>query len=157
MKKFFIGLDQSSKKTGYAVLDIDGKLLEYGVFSITGNTPIIRGSALIVEIFKVLNEYLKNGIIGLEDIKGSISNYKTTITLAKVLGMIEYVLDEHQIDYKVVAPGTWRSSCGIKGRDRATQKKNAIARVKEKYGIEMKEDAAEAACIAEYLYKEHGW
>ena len=156
--KKFIGLDQSSKKTGYALLDEDGNLVLYGVFNITGDTAIDRSHKLLKEFLAIFWEHLSTEhIVGLEDIKGSQINYKTTITLAKVLGIIEYFFSNKDIKYKIIPPGTWRKSCGIKGRKREEQKKNAISRVKEKYGIDAEEDAAEAICIAEHLYMDSGW
>ncbi|MFA6711220.1 MAG: hypothetical protein WCS33_00740 [Candidatus Caldatribacteriota bacterium] len=157
-KKFYIGLDQSSRKTGYALLDEEGKLILYGVFNITGENAIQRSNKLIKEFLATFWDYLtKETIVGLEDIKGNQINYKTTITLAKVLGAIEYFFDTKDIKYEVIPPGTWRKTCGIKGRKREEQKINAIAKVKEKYGVEAKEDAAEAICIAEHLYMQAGW
>lgn len=158
MNKYFIGLDQSSRKTGYALLSGKGELILYGVFNITGNTAIERSNKLIKEFLHTFWDYLSEEIIvGLEDIKGEPVNYKTTITLAKVLGAIEYFFFTKEIKYQVIAPGTWRKTCGIKGRKREEQKRNAITKVKEKYGVDAKEDAAEAICIAEHLYMEAGW
>ncbi len=159
MEKIYIGLDQSSRKTGFGVLNTKGELMEQGVVSIQGDTPIKRGYKLI----KWFQENLVNKntdkeiIIGLEDIKGSSINYLTTVTLSKILGMFEYYLYANNFKYQVIAPGTWRSKAEIKGRGREEQKANAIKKVKEKYKIDAKEDAAEALLIAEYIYKNNGW
>ncbi len=157
--KYFIGLDQSSKKTGYALLDYNGELILHGVFNITGDTPIERSINLMAEFRETFMFFLPGvEVVGLEDIKGSQVNYKTTITLAKVLGAIEYFLTREDINYEIIAPGTWRKTCGIKGRKREEQKRNAIQRVKDKYNLEdVEEDAAEAICIAEHVYINSGW
>lgn len=158
-EKFFIGIDQSSKKTGYAVLDENGKLINYGVESISGDTVVKRAYKLMTWFDKFHKMFIDGKIVvlGLEDIQGSFQNYKTVVTLSKILGVFEYCLFEKKVTYKVIPVGTWRKSCGIKGRKREEQKKNAISRVKEKYGVDAEEDAAEAICIAEHLYMDSGW
>ena len=45
--------------------------------------------------------------------------------LAEILGVLEELLTELKIPYETVFASSWKSSLNIKGRDRATQKRNA--------------------------------
>ncbi len=155
---FYIGLDQSSKKTGFAILDSRGKLLDFGVKSIGGESVVQRGSKLMEWFEEQFADYMNSKIIvGLEDIQGSFQNYKTVVTLSKILGIFEFYLYQKGINYQVIPVNTWRKTCGIKGRKREEQKANAIKKVEEKYEVKTEEDAAEAILITQHLLINNGW
>ena len=158
MSKYYIGLDQSSKVTGYGVIDDKGQLIDFGIVDISGRNVIERATKLIRWLDGFLAKYDDDEyIVGLEDVKGSIQNYQTTIVLAKILGILELTLHEQNIDYQVIAPGTWRKINKIKGKTRPEKKANAIKVIKERYNKKVKEDAAEALCIAYHLFKNDNW
>ncbi len=156
---YFIGLDQSTKATGYAVIDDKSAIIECGVFVPPDTKKVIKRTKALKEFLnKLLNKYDKNFIlVGLEDTQESKMNYKTFQTLSKLLGAIELYLYEEDIKYEIVSVNTWRAVAGIKGKARAEKKQNAIDYISRKYNIDIEEDAAEALCIAEYLYKNSGF
>ena len=67
--------------------------------------------------------------------------------LAKLLGVVENNFFEKEMVYIMVKSSEWKSTCGVKGRKREEQKANAQAFVKEKFGIDVEEDAADSICI----------
>jgi hypothetical protein len=67
--------------------------------------------------------------------------------LAEVLGVLEELAKERNIPHELVHSQTWKSTLGIKGRDRATQKRNAQLFVSETYNVKASQDACDAICI----------
>ena len=63
-----------------------------------------------------------------------------------------------KINIEFIYPGTWRSKCGIRlgrGIKREKQKELDIQYVKDRYGITVNDDIADAICIGEsYLIKD---
>jgi len=150
----YIGLDQSSKIVGYAVMQ-DNNLIEHGVFQVPQTKSIMSRIAFILHFLDELitNKYYKNDecTIGLEDTQESRQNTNTFQLLTKVLGAIEYWLWHNNYNYKVCHVSSWRNHAGVKGKRREDKKKHAIQIVKQKFGIEVEEDAAEAILICDYL------
>jgi hypothetical protein len=56
-----------------------------------------------------------------------VNNVTTYRALAEVLGVLEELACEMNIPHEIIHSQSWKSSLGIKGRDRATQKRNAQA------------------------------
>jgi hypothetical protein len=59
--------------------------------------------------------------VGFEDIQlqtGLAGNVQTFKVLAEVYGVIHQLLDEKKIPYQVVPSVTWKSTLGIKGKNR---------------------------------------
>ncbi len=150
----YIGFDQSSKVTGYAAIDHEGNLLEYGVFKTPDTSDLMmRASYILHFIDEFISKYKDNGIIvGIEDTQESRQNTNTFQLLTKILGVIEYNLFVQNIPYIVCHVSSWRSVAGVKGKRREEKKKHAMEIVKEKFGMrKVEEDAAEAVLIAEYV------
>jgi len=55
-------------------------------------------------------------------------------------------LFEKKYLFFTISPSQWKSTCGIKGRKREEQKKNAQLFVKKKFDIDVDEDIADAIC-----------
>jgi hypothetical protein len=55
--------------------------------------------------------------------------------LAEVYGVLEETLKEFHIPYKTVYASSWKSTCGVRGRARAEQKRNAQTFVENTYGV----------------------
>ena len=148
----YIGLDQSSKVIGYAVMNDTG-LLDHGVYRVPENKDLMwRVSYVLHFLEQLVDEYNSpDMIIGLEDTQESRMNTNTFQLLTKVLGIIEYWLWSENINYKVCHVSSWRSHAGVKGKRREDKKKHAIQIVEKKFGIKAEEDAAEAILITEYL------
>lgn len=148
----YIGLDQSSKVVGYAVMN-ETELLDYGVYRVPDNKDLMwRISYILFFLEELIDKYDTSKItIGLEDTQESRMNTNTFQLLTKVLGAMEYWLWSEDIPYKVCHVSSWRSHSGIKGKKREDKKKHAIQVVETKFKIKAEEDAAEAILITDYL------
>ena len=75
------------------------------------------------------------------------ANVLTFKTLAEVLGVLYELFTELKIPHSAVLSTVWKSSLGIKGKDRAAQKKNAQEWVIQNYQIKPTQDICDAICI----------
>ena len=85
-----------------------------------------------------------------EDIQyqaNKINNVQTFKVLAEVYGIIQEYLTENKIPYSVVLASSWKSTLGIKGKDRSAQKKNAQIWVLDNCSIKATQDECDAICI----------
>lgn len=73
--------------------------------------------------------------------------------MAEVYGVISEVLNSIGIPHTSVLSTSWKSSLGIKGRNRAEQKRNAQKYVNETYGVVATQDECDAICIGEHKIK----
>ena len=91
----------------------------------------------------------------MEDIQyqyGAVLTYKI---LAMLLGIIEVACNEANVKYEVVSPNVWRKYAGTAGKSRREEKMLSVAVVKEKYGVKVTDDVAEAILIGRYGAMNH--
>jgi hypothetical protein len=74
-------------------------------------------------------------------------------TLAEVYGVIHQLLDEKKIPYQIIPSVTWKSTLGIKGKNRQEQKKNAQLWVISTYNEKPTQDECDAICIGEHIIR----
>lgn len=153
-EKDFISLsiDQASTKSGYSVM-VNGELKVYGLIKATGDS--MNRLFMMTEVVNYLIDNYTPDYIGLENVQYQ-SNPQTLILLSKLLGMLENLCYSKNIKYGVIAPKTWKSICGIKGKKRKEQKENTVNFIKDNYKIEVIEDIADAISINHYI-KEVIW
>ncbi len=143
-----LALDQSSKTSGYSVF-IDGKLTDFGKFTIEDTDLGIRLCKIKSKILELIAEYDIDEII-FEDIQLQMNvqqNVQTFKVLAEVYGLIEQLATELKIPHKSYLAASWKSQLNIKGKDRAEQKRNAQKYVLDTYNIKCTQDEADAICI----------
>ena len=142
-----LALDQASRTTGYAIFQ-EGKLIASGTFTYADDDFSLRLVKIRNKVISLIEEYRINKIL-LEDIQlqGQTNNVTTYKALAEVLGVLEELSRELNIPHELVHSQSWKSTLGIKGRDRATQKRNAQAYVENMYGLKVSQDATDAICI----------
>ena len=154
MDNYILALDQSTKNTGYAIYK-NGNLIKANYISPDGDY-LFRIVKLLQWLRKITQELLKEGTlkvlieeIQLQQIPGTSRdvNVKTFKQLAHVQGAILEYLTENNISYDIISSSTWKSLCGIKGRNRQEQKKNAQNYVENTFGIKVNQDTADAICI----------
>ena len=154
-----LALDQSSQVTGYTILD-DGKIVKVSHFECTGDL----GDRLVKlrnKVIILIEEYDIEEIvfedIQLQDVNGNKeTGIKTFKVLAEVYGVIHQLLDEKKIPYQVVPSVTWKSTLGIKGKNRQEQKKNAQLWVINTYNQKPTQDECDAICIGEHIIRHNG-
>lgn len=98
--------------------------------------------------FKIV-ELIKNNnpdFIVFEDVQFQ-NNQLTYKNLANLQGAIMAYLFELNLGFQIIEPSAWRSFCSIKGKKREEQKKNTQEFVKDKFGLDVSEDVADAIGI----------
>ena len=142
-----LALDQASRTTGYAIFQ-EGKLIASGTFTYADDDFSLRLVKIRNKVISLIEEYRINKIL-LEDIQlqGQTNNVTTYKALAEVLGVLEELSRELNIPHELVHSQSWKSTLGIKGRDRTTQKRNAQVYVENVYGLKVSQDATDAICI----------
>ena len=130
-----LALDQASVTTGWSIW-IDGKLEDWGHFTAKGEL----GERLHQIREFVATKVADHGIdqIAFEDIQfqqNVTNNVQTFKALAETFGVIYELATALEIPNQAILAGTWKSSLGIKGKNRPEQKKNAQAWVVNTFNI----------------------
>lgn len=146
-----LSLDQSTQKTGFAIT-IDGNYAKSGVIELKNKDTIQRLLDMTEKIIALVNSEDPD-IVVFEDVHYSRGMVHGLILLARLQGMLMLRLSNLDKGWAIVAPTVWKSCCGIKGRDRKTQKCNTIAFVQDTYGCLVDEDQADAIGIATWAIK----
>ena len=146
-----LALDQASHTTGWSVFQND-QLLQFGKFELNETKLGRRLNAFKFQVRKLIETYNINKVV-FEDIQlqqGIKENVKTYKVLAEVIGVLEALLDELNIPYEIVVASSWKSAVGVKGANRAAQKKAAQTLVTNKFNIKATQDESDAICIGLY-------
>lgn len=142
-----LALDQASRTSGYAVFQED-KLIASGTFTYEDDDFSLRLVKIRNKVIALIEQYNINKIL-LEDIQlqGQTNNVETYRKLAEVRGVLSELACEMNIPHEIIHSQTWKSTLNIKGRDRATQKRNAQAFVINTYSKKVTQDESDAICI----------
>ena len=143
-----LALDQASKTSGYSVFK-NGKLLTFGKFTFEDADLGERLCKIKNKVLELINEYDIDELI-FEDIQlqnNVTQNVQTFKILAEVYGLIDQLASELKIPHRSYLASSWKSQLGVKGKDRAEQKRNAQKYVMSTYGIKCTQDEADAICI----------
>lgn len=156
-----LALDQSSRKTGFAIYD-DLELINYGVYETTKENSIDR----IADICDWLDSMImmwKPDKICLEETlfnqnfaqnNGGV-NHDIFRLLSQVMGAIMITAIRAKCKIGIVKIATWRHHCGVKGRARIDQKRSAQLLVKQWHDITVTDDESDAICIGKYFADMH--
>ena len=146
-----LALDQSSRITGWAVFQ-DDKLIDFNKFNAeTAVGPDLPKRLQFIKnkVQELVNKYEIDEVV-LEDIQmqsNVANNVQTFKTLAEVIGVISEYLQEENLPQTIVLASSWKSDLGIKGRDRAAQKRAAQQYVVDTYAQKPTQDECDAICI----------
>ena len=148
-----IAFDQATERFGLSVFD-DGKLVFFNLYTFDGkfNDRLHKIKKFVEEI--VIKEW-KPDFIVMEDIQYQYGAVLTFKILAMLLGVLEELCTEYGIEYEVVSPNVWRKYAGTCGKTRLQEKQLSVAMVKEKYGVRVNDDVAEAVLIGRYGAQVH--
>lgn len=148
--------DQSSKKTGYAFFD-NSNLTRWGLLDYSKDKDVdIRIQEMSQKINTII-EKSRADIVVFEDVNQR-NNIKTLITLSHLQGMIMYSCYMYNKEFVIYSPSTWRRIIGIQQGSkvkRESLKEQAIAFVRQAYGIAVGDDIAESICIGLAYLKDH--
>lgn len=151
-----LALDQSSHITGYAVFK-DRALVDYGKLDLQNPNIDVRLVQLRQFLIELIETYKIDYVI-YEDIQQQnniANNIQTFKTLAEVYGVVSELLEELKIPHSSILSTQWKSTLGIKGKNRSEQKRNAQQYVQDNYGIKPTQDEADSICIGLHYLKKN--
>lgn len=145
-----LALDQSTRISGWSVFE-DKELKDFGHWTETSDSIGKRILNISNHIKDLINKYDPDLVV-FENIQLQNRNIgvDTFQKLAWVQGAIISVLEEWDVEYKIIYASEWRKSCDfLKGNDkhRNEQKKIAQQWVKDTYNLKCTQDEADAICI----------
>lgn len=150
--------DQASSKTGYAIFS-GTNLTRWGVLDQHKEKDAnIRFKYMCSEIDTIIDR-VDPDVVVFEDVNLRTS-VKTLIMLARIQGCIMQSCFLHNIPFVIYSPVTWRKIVGINQSNRIERKElkeQAIAFVKNSYGIKVGDDCSEAICEGLAYLKEHNY
>ena len=149
-----LAFDQASRTSGYSVFE-DGKLVTYGKFTYDDEDFGERLVHIRNKVISLIETHTPDKI-AFEDIQlqnNVVNNVDTFKKLAEVFGVIYELVTDRKIPHDIVLASSWKSSLGIKGRERAEQKKNAQLWVSTNYGVSPTQDECDAICNGVYASK----
>ena len=161
-----LGIDSSSISTGWAIGDMNGKLIKYGSINPRG---IIEEKLLITvnELNKILNEY-KPTFVAIEDVN-CFTNPKTAKLLAEFVGVIRLTCYMFNGNEMMFYPSTsLKAIVGVNPRELKKQgitgigvKDEVVKAVQKLYNIDIPldktnhyRDVADAISVFKKLYEE---
>lgn len=159
-----LALDQSTSSTGWAVFR-GNKLIDYGIYRADGFTEEridYMRNWFLKKIHEITLDPDVELRIVLEDIQVQRNDVKTFKTLAHLQGVL---INTAFREFKELKPkkstlniyysSEWKSTCGIKGKDRTAQKQNAQKFVLENFKMKVPQDACDAICIGIHDIKQN--
>lgn len=147
MRKLFLGIDPSTAGTGWAVMDEDMNLMEYGKISPLKDLSIAEKIKVIYDsLSDVFDRYEISYALCEDQFQGG--NVDTLKKLSQNKGAIMLLITQRGVLFEEKAPSSWRKI--YLGSGKAT-KKDCVNHVNEVYGLKLKfvqNDIAEAIGIA---------
>lgn len=148
--------DQSSTVSGWAYwskINNQWSLTEYGFIDIDGMKPTLKRLTKMCNLIDEQLEHFNPKFIVLEEIQKQQS-LKVFKLLAQVQGICFALFTKRNIAFVPIEATAWRSMFSISG-NRESEKEQAILKVKELFGIEVRHDTAEAILIGIWMNKNY--
>lgn len=157
----YLAFDQASETSGYSIYH-NRELMVHGKFKCEG--PFFERLLQVNDEFDKLYENLakKNPDEKIKVILEDIQQQRNVLTfkrLAQLQGsMISKILVTTGEEPELVGASQWKSFNKVKGKARQEQKRNAQAKVKELYNLDVTQDEADAILLGRYAsHKEMNW
>lgn len=156
-----LSLDLSTHSSGWAFFEA-GELKDWGCIT-SASTDLIKRIYIMKDgIQEILSKSKVDKII-VEEVRpeggygvGNQKTHKALMWLQAAIAFMVYDFNK-KIEIEYIYPSSWRATCGIKngrGIVRSTLKEADIAFVKDKYGLDVNDDIADAICIGLAQYSE---
>lgn len=149
-----LALDQATIVSGWSIFE-DGKLIEYGKIEAKSKDVGERLFYIKQQVLDLIEKYNIDEVV-LEDIQlqnNVGNNVQTFKALAELFGVLSETFTEIKMPYSSLLASSWKSTLGIKGKNRQEQKKNAQQWVIDNYNIKVVQDIADSACIGSAYLK----
>lgn len=104
---YFLGLDPSTKCTGYCVMDEKHNIIESGRIKMPVSDNIAEKIYYQIDLLEKLLEKYSISHILCED-QFSKLNINTVKQLSRVVGAILYLAKKHEISIELIYPTSWR-------------------------------------------------
>ena len=147
-----IAFDQATENFGLSIFD-NNQLVFYSLYTFSG-TLAVRLVKITKFIRDIVLKYWQPDFIIFEDIQYE-HNILTFKILAELIGIVTELCEENNVEYQIVSPNVWRRYAGTAGKTRKEEKILSVAKVKERYNINVTDDVAEAILIGQYAVKTH--
>jgi crossover junction endodeoxyribonuclease RuvC len=153
---YYLGLDPSTKSTGYAIVNNHGELLDYGKICPTDNKEAVTPAERILQQYQEITELLINKYpikkVYCED-QYFGANIDTLKQLSRVTGMVLLVSAQYKVPVELIYPSSWRKVFHGSGK---AKKSETLRKVNEMFGLELKlakhNDISDAIGIAMSAY-----
>ena len=154
-----VSLDQSTRRSGYAVFE-DGKYICSGVVDMSKSEldTSERSFEMAKALWKIIKKYKPEKLI-IENVQQQ-SNPNTVIILARLAGMIIGYAEAHNVHVHILLPSQWRKALGYSQGAKVKRqelKQQSINYVKNNFNLILSEDECEAVCINEAAHKIYKW
>lgn len=144
-----LALDQATHNTGWSIFD-NSNLVKYGVFTTSAEDETERFHEVKVWLISMIENW-KPDFIAIEGIQYQESFGVTTFqTLARLQGILMDLCYELKIPFKICPTNTWRTHCGVKGKQRNDKKRSMQLLVKQWFDISVSDDESDAIGIGKY-------
>lgn len=143
------GIDASTNKTGIAIFE-DSRYVEHILIDLH---KIRDSSERIPKMMLAICDYLDRHRVDKIIMEESMmtNNILTVKMLSNIAGAVMYYAANHGIEFQFDLPSVWRKRIGLtQGRTvkRDVLKAEAIAAVKQEYGMDLTDDECESILIA---------
>lgn len=136
----YLGLDASTKSTGYCIMDEHKDIIKCGCF-MASSTDVVKRIRKITEEIETLLKENKIAEIILEEVRPPqgdeyySGNLQTHRVLMWLQGQINFVAHDNNVKVEYLLPSSWRKNCGIKqgGLTRESLKKKDLEWAKLTY------------------------
>lgn len=144
-----VGIDASTNKTGIAIFR-DGCYVEHILIDLHKiKDSFERIPKMMLSICDYIGKHKVDKIIMEESLM--TNNILTVKMLSNIAGAVMYYAHSHNIEFQFDLPSAWRKRIGLtQGRSvkREVLKAEAIAAVKQEYGMDLTDDECESILIA---------
>ena len=136
-----IGLDLSTKSTGYSIFD-NKVLLKYGVIKASESDWRERLYHQAMELGDILDKY-KPECVYIEDVPPNLKGgAKIVLMLGAMQGIVYGLGASKDIPMKFIQPSVWRSPLGLydgtkQGKNRNALKKKSVEKANELFGLNL--------------------
>jgi len=156
-----LSLDLSTKSSGWAVFD-ETELIDHGCITASSTDLIKRIQKITNELKEVMDNHTIDKVV-VEEVRPEgrgygVGNLQTHRALMWLQAAVAFMIhDNYKLELTYIYPSSWRAACGIKtgrGITRTALKPKDIAFVKNKYGLDVNDDEADAIGIGYSQVKE---
>lgn len=144
-----VGVDASTNKTGIAIFQ-DGRYIEHTLIDLH---KIKNANERIPKMMLAICDYLDIHKVDKIVMEESVmtTNISTVKMLSSIAGAVMYYAASHGIEFELTLPTHWRKKIGLSQSNkikREVLKAEAIAAVKQEYGMNLTDDESESILIA---------